>query len=342
MFTLNRDRNEAAYIEIPMRTVANPETCATGKSPTYVAYYKDAAGAWNTHTIAASFSEIGSTGVYALTLTAAEANHDQIMLKVSATDCVDVVVDIYLKSLRVDAGDVVLATSQPNYAPAKAGDKMDWTDVRLENFRELATPTNRLAAPSGVDYGSVIMVTTDAAYTDWPDGLQFLLEYYLPRDNSFSRIGVFDKTGWQIDAGAGSIASEDGGLWYLHNQLPDGTPNPAYPTIPAGTFTISYDYNGLTYTASCQYRQIELSSQYAVGHCFFFPDSGDIGLLWGGGKAWQVVGEEGTVTVGGYSTGMAPKDQILVNPANKLLTDSNGYVTDNNYTSSSPGASQYV
>jgi hypothetical protein len=35
----------------------------------------------------------------------------------------------------------------------------------------------------------------------------------------------------------------------------------------------------------------------------------------------------GNVTVGGYAGGMSPAEQVLSTPANKLVTNSNGYVT---------------
>jgi len=84
-----RDKNVAAYFSIPMIDKASPESFKTGETVTDTAYYKDGAGAWTSLAITDTFSEIGSTGVYEISLTAAEMNHDQIMIKCTATNSQD-------------------------------------------------------------------------------------------------------------------------------------------------------------------------------------------------------------------------------------------------------------
>lgn len=105
-------KNEAAYITFPMLTTANPETFDTGETVTDTAYYKDGAGAWTTLAITDTVTEIGTTGVYSIDLTAAEMNHDLIMIKFTSTNAADTMVII--RTYAVDVDDLVRATTPAN------------------------------------------------------------------------------------------------------------------------------------------------------------------------------------------------------------------------------------
>lgn len=65
----------------PVLDGATPRLFNSGISPTFVAYSQDGTGAWTLLTIADSYTEIDSTGVYEITLTAAELNHDRVFIK---------------------------------------------------------------------------------------------------------------------------------------------------------------------------------------------------------------------------------------------------------------------
>jgi hypothetical protein len=69
----------------PMIDSATPADFKTGLTVTDTAYYKDGAGAWTSLSITDTFAEIGSTGVYECDLTAAELNHDQVVIKLTAS-----------------------------------------------------------------------------------------------------------------------------------------------------------------------------------------------------------------------------------------------------------------
>jgi len=86
---IQRTKNVAGYISFPMVDKTNPETFKSGESVTDTAYYKDGAGAWTSLAITDTVSEIGSTGLYELDLTAGELNHDQIIIKLTAANSQD-------------------------------------------------------------------------------------------------------------------------------------------------------------------------------------------------------------------------------------------------------------
>jgi len=86
---VQRQKNVAAYFVIPMIDKSSPESYKTGESVTDTAYYNDGSGVWTSLPITDIFSEIGSTGLYEITLTAAEMNHDQIIIKLTATNSQD-------------------------------------------------------------------------------------------------------------------------------------------------------------------------------------------------------------------------------------------------------------
>ena len=85
------EHNKATAFElaIPMVTTASPETFITGETVADTAFYKDGAGAWTSLAITDTFTEIGTTGLYAISLTAAEMNHDWVIIKATSTNAAD-------------------------------------------------------------------------------------------------------------------------------------------------------------------------------------------------------------------------------------------------------------
>jgi hypothetical protein len=82
-------KNTAYYLSFPMVDSATPESFKSGVSPVDTAYYKDGAGAWTSLAITDTASEIGATGIYEIDLTAAEMNHDLIVIKFSVSGAAD-------------------------------------------------------------------------------------------------------------------------------------------------------------------------------------------------------------------------------------------------------------
>jgi len=86
---IEHKKNTAFYLAFPMVNSSTPASFATGESVSDTAYYKDGAGAWTTLAITDTVSEIGTTGMYEIDLTAAEMNHDQVLIKVSSAGAAD-------------------------------------------------------------------------------------------------------------------------------------------------------------------------------------------------------------------------------------------------------------
>jgi len=95
-------KNAAYYLSFPAIDSTTPASYKTGLSPVDTAYYKDGAGAWTSLAITDAASEIGSTGVYEIDLTAAELNHDKVIIKFSASGMAD---DAYEFDLRTKLTD---------------------------------------------------------------------------------------------------------------------------------------------------------------------------------------------------------------------------------------------
>ena len=86
---ITHKKNTAYYLSFPMVDSATPETFKSGVSPVDTAYYKDGAGAWTSLAITDAATEIASTGVYEIDLTAAEMNHDYVFIKFAVAGAAD-------------------------------------------------------------------------------------------------------------------------------------------------------------------------------------------------------------------------------------------------------------
>lgn len=82
-------KNSLYYLAFPMVSKTTPETFATGETVTDTAYYKDGGGAWTSLAITDTVAEIGTTGMYEIDLTAAELNHDMVIVKMTSTNAAD-------------------------------------------------------------------------------------------------------------------------------------------------------------------------------------------------------------------------------------------------------------
>ena len=134
-------KNTAYYLAIPMVDSATPANFKTGLSPTDTAYSKDGAPAWGSRSIADTFSEIGSTGVYEIDLTAAELNHGQVLIKVTASGAADTFVLFRMYTSGLD--DFALASV--------------CTEARLQELDPAYLPGN-------ID---LILADTNELQTDW-------------------------------------------------------------------------------------------------------------------------------------------------------------------------------
>jgi len=85
-------KNSAFELAFPMVDSTTPASFKTGLSPVDTAYYKDGAGAWTDLAITDTAAEIGTTGIYKISLTAAEMNHDWVNIKFTASGAADTLI----------------------------------------------------------------------------------------------------------------------------------------------------------------------------------------------------------------------------------------------------------
>lgn len=77
-------KNQAYTATVAMVDSTNPALFRSGEVVTDTAYRRATGGAWTSHPITDTFSEIGTTGIYDIALTAAEMNYDQILIKATS------------------------------------------------------------------------------------------------------------------------------------------------------------------------------------------------------------------------------------------------------------------
>ncbi len=103
-------KNTAYYLAFPAIDSTIPDKYKSGITPVLTAYYKDGAGAWTLLSVADVVSEIASTGIYEIDFTAAEFNHDKVVVKITVSGMVD---DSYMFDFRIklasDLNDITVA-----------------------------------------------------------------------------------------------------------------------------------------------------------------------------------------------------------------------------------------
>ncbi len=106
---LHLKKNAAAEIMFAMVDSTTPASLKSGVSPVDTPYSRDGAGAWTTLAITDAATEIGTTGMYTIELTAAEMNHDLIMIKMAVAGAADTV--IIIRTFGADIDDVKTDTA---------------------------------------------------------------------------------------------------------------------------------------------------------------------------------------------------------------------------------------
>lgn len=119
---IDHKKNTAFELVIAVIDSAAPADFKTGLSPTDTAYYKDG-GAWTSLAITDTFSEIGSTGMYALSLTASELNHDWVVIKITGTGGAASYVEFRMGAIGID--DLVRSATPANALSVDANGRID-------------------------------------------------------------------------------------------------------------------------------------------------------------------------------------------------------------------------
>lgn len=103
-------KNTAYYYSFPAIDSTSPANYKTGLTISDEAYYKDGAGAWTSLPITDTVTEIGATGIYEIDFTAAEFNHDKVVVKFSSAGMADDGVLFDLNTKLVDDLNDIAAT----------------------------------------------------------------------------------------------------------------------------------------------------------------------------------------------------------------------------------------
>lgn len=164
---IKHTKNSAYYLVFPMVDSSTPASFKTGETVTDTGYYKDGSGSWTSLAITDTVSEIGSTGLYEIDLTASELNHDQVVIKFSAGSSADTAIIFDLSPQGVDVievnGDASAAQDLANNIP-----NLDTTCSLLATAANLAT-VDGIVDSILTDTGTTIPATLSAIETDTQD-----------------------------------------------------------------------------------------------------------------------------------------------------------------------------
>lgn len=134
---LRLQKNTAAELMFPMVDSATPASFKSGLTVTDTGYYKDGAGSWTALSITDTVTEIGTTGMYTLELTAGEMNHDLIMVKMTGTGAADSAIIIRTTPTVADAvqisGDAAAADALETMLDGTGGNTLTLKSVVVNN-----------------------------------------------------------------------------------------------------------------------------------------------------------------------------------------------------------------
>jgi len=157
---IRHKKNTAYYLALPMVDSDTPATFKAGETVADTAYSKDGAGAWSALAITDTFSEIGATGVYEIDLTAAELNHDFVLIKLTAANSADSFVMFEMDSIAID--DIPTTPMRGTDSAALAS---VCTDARLAELDAANLPADIAAIPTtamrGTDNAALASVCTN-------------------------------------------------------------------------------------------------------------------------------------------------------------------------------------
>ena len=144
-------KNTAYYLSFPAIDSSTPASYKSGILPIDTAYYKDGAGAWTSLAIADTATEIGTSGSYEIDLTAAEMNHDKVLIKFSVSGMAD---DAYQFDLRAK-----LTTDLNDFNPA--GDTVANVGTVATNTDMRGTDSANTVVPDNASIGTILADTND-------------------------------------------------------------------------------------------------------------------------------------------------------------------------------------
>jgi hypothetical protein len=155
---LHLKKNTAAELMFPMVDSTTPANLKSGVSPTDTGYYKDGAGSWTSLAITDTATEIGTTGMYTIELTAAEMNHDLIMVKMAVSGAADTV--IIIRTFTNNINDVALASVCTNTRLAELDAANIPADIDAI-LTDTADMQPKLGTPAGASISADILTIDD-------------------------------------------------------------------------------------------------------------------------------------------------------------------------------------
>ena len=157
---IRHKKNTVYYLAIPMVDADTPASFLTGLTVADTAYRKDAAGAWTALAITDTFAEIGATGIYKIDLTAAELNHDKVIIKMTSAGAADSLVMLDMDTQEID--DIPTTAMRGTDSAALAS---VCTEPRLAELAAANLPTDIAAIPTtpmrGTDSAALAIVCTE-------------------------------------------------------------------------------------------------------------------------------------------------------------------------------------
>ena len=175
---IEHQKNTAFELAFPMIDASSPESFKAGETVTDAAYYKDGAGSWTSLSIADTAAEIGSTGMYQISLIASELNHDWVVIKFTATNSADTMI-IFRMDGNIPA-NVEAIESGAITAAAIATDAVDADALKADAVNAIRDAI--LADSTPFDGASIaaILADTDELQTDDVPGLIAALNNFDP------------------------------------------------------------------------------------------------------------------------------------------------------------------
>ena len=153
-------KNSEYFLALPAIDATSPASYNSGITPVADAYSKDGAGIWAALVITDPVTEIGSSGVYEVTISASEMNHDKVLVKFAVAGMAD---DAYIFDLQDktvdDLNDITAQDTRDamQLAPTVDSPAAGSVDLSLDNIE---ADSNELQLNQG-DWATAVDFATE-------------------------------------------------------------------------------------------------------------------------------------------------------------------------------------
>jgi len=105
----DHERGTAYELVLPLVDAAAPDSFKSAATFTATFWFKDGAGPWSTFVPGDAFAEIATSGIYEITLSAAEMDHDYVLVKIADASIADTMIKIDMVNRNSDIARKILA-----------------------------------------------------------------------------------------------------------------------------------------------------------------------------------------------------------------------------------------